>query len=183
MLRVLSRMPIGSMLLFEKIERAVSKVGRFRYSNIRRPTRYPERLGRDSLTKGTHSNARPPLHLSTCNPLKPIQVLTPRLLRTTSPLFSIPMSRSSDVWIQKFTHLKTKPREKEALAYLQRVASLVKPLMRKHNWNLPVLAEFFPANASLLGEETPYIHPETAADASCLAISICTTPGLSKFGI
>ncbi|KAG8996311.1 hypothetical protein FRB94_008401 [Tulasnella sp. JGI-2019a] len=60
------------------------------------------------------------------------------------------MSSSTDIWIQTFTHLKTKPREKEALAYLQRVASLVKPIMRKHKWRLPVLAEFFPANASLL---------------------------------
>ncbi|KAG8862906.1 hypothetical protein FRB96_000324 [Tulasnella sp. 330] len=66
-------------------------------------------------------------------------------------IICLTMASSNNMFIQAFTHLKTKPREKEALAYLQRVASLVKPIMRKHGWNLPVLAEFFPANASLLG--------------------------------
>ena len=58
---------------------------------------------------------------------------------------------STDLFVRKITHLKNKPREKEALAYLQRVASLVKPIMRKHNWTLPVLAEFFPTDPGLLG--------------------------------
>lgn len=34
---------------------------------------------------------------------------------------------------------------------LERIASLVKPIMRKHAWTLPVLAEFFPNNPNLLG--------------------------------
>lgn len=58
---------------------------------------------------------------------------------------------STDVFVMKFTHLKNMPREKEALQLLQRIASLVKPIMRKHGWRLPVLAEFFPENPGLLG--------------------------------
>ncbi|KIO21403.1 hypothetical protein M407DRAFT_245488 [Tulasnella calospora MUT 4182] len=58
---------------------------------------------------------------------------------------------SSNVFVQRFMHLKEMPREKEALAILQKVASLVKPIMRKHGWVLPVLAEFYPENPGLLG--------------------------------
>ncbi|KAF5384917.1 hypothetical protein D9615_001122 [Tricholomella constricta] len=57
----------------------------------------------------------------------------------------------TQVFVQAFTHLKDKPKADRALPFLQRIASLVKPIMRKHNWNLPVLAEFFPENPSLLG--------------------------------
>uniref|UniRef100_A0A8H7Y6U7 WLM domain-containing protein n=1 Tax=Psilocybe cubensis TaxID=181762 RepID=A0A8H7Y6U7_PSICU len=56
-----------------------------------------------------------------------------------------------DIFVQSFTHLKDKPNADKALHTLQRVASLVKPIMRKHNWVLPVLAEFFPDNPNLLG--------------------------------
>lgn len=56
--------------------------------------------------------------------------------------------------VGSFTHLRGRPRENEATALLQRIASLVKPIMRKHGWKLPVLAEFFPENESLVG---PYI--------------------------
>ncbi|KAL5523729.1 hypothetical protein ACEPAG_7902 [Sanghuangporus baumii] len=48
-------------------------------------------------------------------------------------------------------HLKDRPRAEQALPLLQRVASLVKPVMRKRNWRLPVLSEFFPDEPSLLG--------------------------------
>ncbi|OCB88404.1 hypothetical protein A7U60_g4445 [Sanghuangporus baumii] len=44
-----------------------------------------------------------------------------------------------------------RPRAEQALPVLQRVASLVKPVMRKRNWRLPVLSEFFPDEPSLLG--------------------------------
>ncbi|KAF8079090.1 WLM domain-containing protein [Lyophyllum atratum] len=56
----------------------------------------------------------------------------------------------TQVFVQVFTHLKDKPKADQAVAMLQRIASLVKPIMRKHNWNLPVLAEFFPESANLL---------------------------------
>jgi hypothetical protein len=57
----------------------------------------------------------------------------------------------SDTWVLSFTHLNDRPKADDALVMLQRVASLVKPIMRKHTWKLPVLAEFFPDQANLLG--------------------------------
>jgi len=53
--------------------------------------------------------------------------------------------------VAAFTHLKDKPRPDFALTLLQRVASLVKPIMRKHSWKLPVLAEFYPSDPALQG--------------------------------
>ncbi|KAH9929760.1 WLM domain-containing protein [Fomitopsis serialis] len=38
----------------------------------------------------------------------------------------------------------------QALPMLQRIASLVKPIMRKHGWVLPVLSEFFPESPNLV---------------------------------
>ena len=61
----------------------------------------------------------------------------------------------SDVWVRSFTHLKDMPRSETALEMLKKTASLVKPIMRKHGWVLPVLAEFFPDNHSLLGTCSP----------------------------
>ncbi|KAH9949382.1 WLM domain-containing protein [Amylocystis lapponica] len=57
----------------------------------------------------------------------------------------------SQVFVKSFTHLKDRPNADRALPLLQRIASLVKPIMRKHSWVLPVLAEFFPDNPSLVG--------------------------------
>ncbi|KAJ7492139.1 WLM domain-containing protein [Mycena latifolia] len=59
-------------------------------------------------------------------------------------------SASTDSFVQSFTHLKGRPKEERALPMLQRIASLVKPIMRKHSWVLPVLAEFFPAQDNLI---------------------------------
>lgn len=56
--------------------------------------------------------------------------------------------------VETFTHLKGRPKSDDALPLLQRIASLVKPVMRKHDWKLPVLAEFFPNDPSLLGLST-----------------------------
>lgn len=53
--------------------------------------------------------------------------------------------------VNTFTHLKDKPKPEMALAFLQRVASLVKPIMKKHGWKLPMLAEFYPSNPALQG--------------------------------
>jgi hypothetical protein len=58
---------------------------------------------------------------------------------------------STDSFVKSFTHLKGRPKEERALPMLQRIASLVKPIMRKHNWVLPVLSEFFPAQDNLIG--------------------------------
>jgi hypothetical protein len=69
-------------------------------------------------------------------------IYTPLGLRTRS---------MSDIWVKSITHLKDMPRADTALEMLKKIASLVKPIMRRHRWVLPVLAEFFPDNSSLLG--------------------------------
>ncbi|CAK5280398.1 unnamed protein product [Mycena citricolor] len=56
----------------------------------------------------------------------------------------------ADTYVQSFSHLKGRPKEQQALEMLKKIASLVKPIMRKHNWVLPVLCEFFPAQSNLL---------------------------------
>lgn len=58
----------------------------------------------------------------------------------------------SDIFVQSFTHLKDQPNADKALHMLQCIASLVKPIMRKRGWVLPVLSEFFPDNPNLLGK-------------------------------
>lgn len=58
----------------------------------------------------------------------------------------------TDIYVKSFTHLKDRRRADNALRLLQKVASLVKPIMRKRGWVLPVLSEFFPDNPNLLGE-------------------------------
>ncbi|KAG6851382.1 hypothetical protein H0H93_005780 [Arthromyces matolae] len=79
----------------------------------------------------------------------------------------------SEVFVETFTHLKDKPKADRALPILQKIASLVKPIMRKHAWKLPVLAEFFPENPNLLdingGQKIcirlrPYHAPDTFYD-------------------
>ncbi|KAG8219423.1 hypothetical protein J3R82DRAFT_347 [Butyriboletus roseoflavus] len=57
----------------------------------------------------------------------------------------------TETFVKSFTHLKDMPKADRALPMLQRVASLVKPIMRKHSWVLPTLAEFFPDSPNLLG--------------------------------
>ncbi|OCH95681.1 WLM-domain-containing protein [Obba rivulosa] len=57
----------------------------------------------------------------------------------------------TDLFVKSFTHLKDRHNADKALPLLQRVASLVKPIMRKRGWVLPILAEFFPESPNLLG--------------------------------
>ncbi|KAG2155682.1 WLM domain-containing protein [Suillus clintonianus] len=54
-------------------------------------------------------------------------------------------------FVKSFTHLKDRPHADRALPMLQRVAALVKPIMRKHGWILPLLSEFFPDSPNLVG--------------------------------
>ncbi|KLO14262.1 WLM-domain-containing protein [Schizopora paradoxa] len=58
---------------------------------------------------------------------------------------------STQTFVDSFTHLTGRKFSEKALPLLQRIASLVKPIMRKHGWRLPVLSEFFPENESLVG--------------------------------
>lgn len=92
---------------------------------------------------------------------------TPSLPATSLPYPCIPESGTpldlydsmTDVYVKSFTHLKDRHRADDALKLLQRIASLVKPIMRKRGWVLPVLAEFFPDNPGLLGESPPVFLP------------------------
>lgn len=59
--------------------------------------------------------------------------------------------REVDPLITDYSHLKDKPREAEALRALQKIASLVKPVMRQRGWHVGTLAEFYPDERNLLG--------------------------------
>ncbi|GAA5823476.1 hypothetical protein JCM11251_000646 [Rhodosporidiobolus azoricus] len=50
-----------------------------------------------------------------------------------------------------FKVLQDQPNSDKALTLLQIIASLVKPIMKRHDWYLPELCEFFPDNPHLLG--------------------------------
>lgn len=65
---------------------------------------------------------------------------------------------TTNTFVKMFTHLKDRPRADKALPLLQRIASLVKPIMRKHGWLLPVLSEFFPESPNLVGKSTEPMH-------------------------
>ncbi|GFR51103.1 hypothetical protein Agub_g13432, partial [Astrephomene gubernaculifera] len=53
----------------------------------------------------------------------------------------------------KVHEIKTigKPRDNEAKELLAKIAYQVQPLMRRREWRVPLLSEFFPANPNLLG--------------------------------
>ena len=59
----------------------------------------------------------------------------------------------TDTFVKAFTHLKDRPKAEQALPMLQKVASLVKPIMQRHGWVLPVLSEFFPDEPNLVGKK------------------------------
>ncbi|KAK4237501.1 WLM domain-containing protein [Achaetomium macrosporum] len=61
------------------------------------------------------------------------------------------MAREIDPVFYSFTHLKHFPRQEEALHYLKRIASLVKPLMRARGWRVRTLSEMYPDQVNLLG--------------------------------
>jgi DNA-dependent metalloprotease WSS1 len=68
------------------------------------------------------------------------------------------MANEIDPRISYYTHLRDKPREKEALHMLKKIASLVKPIMRQRGWRVGTLSEFYPPTAGrgsgvLLGEQ------------------------------
>lgn len=103
----------------------------------------------DTTTPSSTIDAEPPLFLQP---------------RSYSPLYLslVPVELQgtmTDVYVQSFTHLKDRHRADDALKLLQKVASLVKPIMRKRGWILPILAEFFPDNPNLLGESLPSFTP------------------------
>ncbi|KAK0618107.1 putative zinc metallopeptidase [Bombardia bombarda] len=56
-----------------------------------------------------------------------------------------------DPLVLSFSHLRNFAREKEALHTLQKIASLVKPIMRARKWKVGELAEFYPDQHNLYG--------------------------------
>lgn len=67
---------------------------------------------------------------------------------------------STDIWVLSYENLKGRPRSDQALTLLQKIASRVKPIMRKHSWRLPVLAEFFPDDPGLIGIFSTSLLPQ-----------------------
>lgn len=63
----------------------------------------------------------------------------------------------TDTFVNSFTHLEDRYNAAQALHMLKRIASLVKPIMKKRAWVLPLLSEFFPNNSKLLGEPSDLI--------------------------
>lgn len=59
--------------------------------------------------------------------------------------------RELDPLVFEYQHEKHRPREAEALLTLRRVASLVKPIMRRRDWKVGTLCEFYPRERNLLG--------------------------------
>lgn len=58
---------------------------------------------------------------------------------------------SGNEYIHVIQQLKWQPRNNEALLLLQKVASMVKPVMKKHGFKVGKLVEFFPKDGRLLG--------------------------------
>ncbi|KAF2164104.1 hypothetical protein M409DRAFT_68034 [Zasmidium cellare ATCC 36951] len=59
--------------------------------------------------------------------------------------------REHESLFTSYEHLQGLPRADSALTMLRKVASLVKPIMRKRGWRVQVLAEFLPPEQNLLG--------------------------------
>ncbi|KAF2146689.1 uncharacterized protein K452DRAFT_294238 [Aplosporella prunicola CBS 121167] len=59
--------------------------------------------------------------------------------------------REIDPLFTEYEQIRGLPKEKEALEILRKIASLVKPIMRKRNWRVHTLCEFLPNDAALLG--------------------------------
>ncbi|KAL2821726.1 WLM domain-containing protein [Aspergillus cavernicola] len=59
--------------------------------------------------------------------------------------------RELDPLVLEYQHDKHRPRESEALLVLQKIASLVKPIMRRRSWKVGTLCEFYPQQRNLLG--------------------------------
>ncbi|KAI9371989.1 WLM domain-containing protein [Aspergillus egyptiacus] len=59
--------------------------------------------------------------------------------------------REIDPLVLEYQHDRHRPRESEALLILRKIASLVKPIMRRRCWKVGTLCEFYPHQRNLLG--------------------------------
>lgn len=81
-----------------------------------------------------------------------------RAVKKTTPKKYVPsgkdlpsVSGSSSEYISSITALKRRNASDEALYLLQKIASMVKPVMRAHGLRVGTLCEFFPKDSRLLG--------------------------------
>ena len=56
-----------------------------------------------------------------------------------------------DALVREYTHMREMPDEAYALTTLRKIASCVKPIMRKRGWKVGTLSEFYPDQSNLLG--------------------------------
>jgi len=66
----------------------------------------------------------------------------------------MPANVEHDALISSYEHLPSMPRAEDALHTIRKIASLVKPIMRKRNWRVKILTEFYPEQQNLLGTST-----------------------------
>ena len=59
--------------------------------------------------------------------------------------------REIDPLVTEYQHLDSLPRAADALRTLQKIASIVKPIMRQRGWRVGTLCEFYPDERNLLG--------------------------------
>ncbi|KAK4687762.1 DNA-dependent metalloprotease WSS1, partial [Tremellales sp. Uapishka_1] len=57
--------------------------------------------------------------------------------------------------VGRYEHLPNRPLSNEARPLLEKIASQVKPIMKKRDWTVGTLAEFLPSNPALLGSSGP----------------------------
>jgi hypothetical protein len=58
-----------------------------------------------------------------------------------------------DPLIIEYTHMREMPNAAYALETLRKIASCVKPIMRKRGWRVSTLSEFYPEQRNLLGKK------------------------------
>jgi hypothetical protein len=63
----------------------------------------------------------------------------------------MPASAEHDALIGSYEHLTSMSRAADALHTIRKIASLVKPIMRKRGWHVRILSEFYPDQQNLLG--------------------------------
>lgn len=74
--------------------------------------------------------------------------------------------KESEPLFNSYEHLQGLPRGDSALQMLRKIASLVKPIMRKRGWRVQVLAEFLPQEVSLKGESMTAVTDFVAGQPS-----------------
>ncbi|KAF9428005.1 hypothetical protein BGZ94_003642 [Podila epigama] len=81
-----------------------------------------------------------------------IATLMPHLKATGQAIGVVSMCMGAGMLVSKFACLTSKKNHEEALRILKRVATMVKPIMKAHNWKIGTLAEFY--RSGLLGMNT-----------------------------